>query len=137
MSKICLGNISASMFANDTNITVTGQTVQELQTNLNKNLEIVHHWFLANKLTLSYNKTEYMIIGSRQKILNIQEEPLVSIGNETIKKISKCKTLGIITDDKLLKNAHSSELASVRRLQPIIGFNHRSYRSSLPIVQCQ
>ena len=63
----CLGNASASMFVDDTNITATGQTVQELQTNLNNNLKNVHHWLLANKLTLSYNKTEYMIIGSRQK----------------------------------------------------------------------
>ena len=58
-----------------------GQTVQELQTNLNNNLEKVHQWLLANKLTLSYDKTEYMIIGSRQKIANIQEEPIISIGN--------------------------------------------------------
>ena len=108
----CSGNASASMFADDTNITATGQTVQELQTNLNNNLEKVHHWLLANKLTLSYNKTEYMIIGSRQKILNIQEEPLISIGNETIKKISKCKTLGVIIDDKLLWKDHINEISA-------------------------
>ena len=69
---------SASMFADDTNITATGQTVHELQSNLNNNLEKIHHWLLANKLTLSYNKTEYMIIGSRQKILNIQEERTIN-----------------------------------------------------------
>ena len=108
----CLGNASASMFADDTDITATGQTVQERQTNLNNNLEKVHHWFLANRLTLSYNKTEYMIIGSRQKILNIQEEPLISIGNETIKKISKCKTLGVIIDDKLLWKDHINEISA-------------------------
>ena len=108
----CLGNASASTFADDTNKTATGQTVQELQTNLNNNLEKVHHWLLANKLTLSYNKTEYMIIGSRQKILNIQEEPLISIGNETIKKISKCKTLGVIIDDKLLWKDHINEISA-------------------------
>jgi hypothetical protein len=90
----CLDNASASMFADNTNITATGQTVQQLQSNLNNNLEKVHHWLLANKLTLSYNKTECMIIGSRQKILNIQEEPIISIGNEPVKKINKCKTLG-------------------------------------------
>jgi hypothetical protein len=38
------------MFADDTNITATGQTVQQLQSNLNNNLEKVHHWLLANKL---------------------------------------------------------------------------------------
>ena len=53
-----------------------------------------------------------MIIGSRQKILNIQEEPLISIGNETIKKISKCKTLGVIIDDKLLWKDHINEISA-------------------------
>ena len=50
-----------------TQISATGQTVQELQNNLNNNLEKVHHWLLANKLTLSYNKTEYMIFGQDKK----------------------------------------------------------------------
>ena len=53
-----------------------------------------------------------MIIGSGQKILNIQEEPLISIGNETIKKISKCKTLGVIIDDKLLWKDHINEIST-------------------------
>ena len=95
-----------------TQISATGQTVQELQNNLNNNLEKVHHWLLANKLTLSYNKTEYMIFGSRHKILNIQEEPVISIGIETIKTINKCKTLGVIIDDKLLWKDHINEVCA-------------------------
>ena len=53
-----------------------------------------------------------MIIGSRQKILNIEGEPLISIGNETIKKISKYKTLGVIIDDKLLGKDHINEISA-------------------------
>ena len=87
----CLDNASASIFADDTNITATGQTVQ---------------------LTLSYNKTEYMIFGSRQKVLNIQEQTVISIGNETIKKISKCKTLDVIIDNKLLWKDHINEVCA-------------------------
>jgi hypothetical protein len=47
-----------------------------------------------------------MIIGSRQKILNIQEEPIISIGNEPVNETNKCKTLGVIIDDKLLWKDH-------------------------------
>jgi hypothetical protein len=50
-----------------------------------------------------------MIIGSRQKLSTIQEEPMICIGNETIKKISKCKTLGFIIDDKLLWSDHAHQ----------------------------
>ena len=83
-------------------------------------------WLLANKLTL--DKTEYMIIGSRQKIANIQEEAIISIGNEPIKKISKCKTLGVIIEDKLLWKDHISEvntkvskgLGIMKRIKPFV-----------------
>ena len=46
------------------------------------------------------------------EILNIQEEPLISIGNETIKKISKCKTLGVIIDDKLLWKDYINKISA-------------------------
>ena len=66
----CLTSSSASMFANDTNISTNGKTNDELQERINVDLENVHQWLLANKLTLSKDKTEYMIISSRQRISN-------------------------------------------------------------------
>ena len=58
----CLMASTPAMYADDTNITVVGKTGEE----------IIHKWLLANKLTLNVNKTEYkteyMIIGSRQKL---------------------------------------------------------------------
>jgi hypothetical protein len=41
------------------------------QERINVDLENVHQWLLANKLTLNKDKTEYMIIGSRQRISNL------------------------------------------------------------------
>jgi hypothetical protein len=52
------------MFADDTNISSCGANVHEIYERLNENLEKVHQWLLANKLTLNSEKTEYMIIGS-------------------------------------------------------------------------
>ena len=34
-------------------------------------LEKVHQWLLSNKLTLNNEKTEYMIIESKQRLTNI------------------------------------------------------------------
>lgn len=53
------------MFADDTNLKTSGKTVKELESLLNISLEKVHQWLCSNKLTLSKDKTEY-IIGSRQ-----------------------------------------------------------------------
>ena len=53
------------MFADDTHLTVEGQSYVEVETKQNDNLERIHRWLVANKLTLNVKKCEYMIIGSR------------------------------------------------------------------------
>ena len=55
------------MFADDTNLTASGNTSPELYSKLNNDSENMHQWLLADKLTLYTSNTEYMIIGSRQK----------------------------------------------------------------------
>ena len=63
----CLKSTSASMFADDTNLTASGDAISELHNKLNNDLENIHQWLLANKLILNTSKTEYMTVGSRQK----------------------------------------------------------------------
>ena len=56
----CLSSSNASMFADDTNISTCGKSVTEIQEHLNHDLENIHQWLLANKLTLIKKKTKYM-----------------------------------------------------------------------------
>ena len=100
----CLTSSSTSMFADDTNISTQGTTEHEIQERLNADLENVHQWLVANKLTLSKQKTEYMIIGSRQRISNIITDPKIELGESVIKRVNKSKTLGIIIDEHLSWN---------------------------------
>jgi hypothetical protein len=58
-------------------ISTHGDTGNETQERLNADLENVHQWLLANKLTLNKQKTEYMIIGSRQRISNRIGDPKI------------------------------------------------------------
>ncbi len=71
------------MFADDTNISTNGKTNDELQERINVDLENVHQWLLANKLTLNKDKTEYMIIGSRQRISNLTD-PKIGLDESVI-----------------------------------------------------
>ena len=41
------------MYADDTNVTVVGKTGEEIEKSLNSELENIHKWLLANKLTLN------------------------------------------------------------------------------------
>ncbi|CAB4029432.1 Hypothetical predicted protein, partial [Paramuricea clavata] len=86
----------------DTNITTKGSNVEDIQTRLNDDLEQIHQWLLANKLTLNKDKTEYMIIGSRQRLSKIETDPVIELGETKIKRVKYSKTLGIIIDDQLL-----------------------------------
>ncbi len=100
----CLTSSSASMFADDTNISTNGKTNDELQERINVGLENVHQWLLPYKLTLNRDKTEYMIIGSRQRISNLITDPKIELGESVIKRVHKSKTLGVIIDEHLLWN---------------------------------
>ena len=108
----CLSSsTSVSMFADDTNISSCGANVHEINERLNENLEKVHQWLLANKLTLNSEKTEYMIIGSKQRLANIINDPQIELGEATIKQVNKSKTLGVVIDDHLTWNTQIDNIA--------------------------
>jgi hypothetical protein len=56
------------------NLTASGSTSTELYNKLYNDLENIHQWLLASKLTLNTSKTEYMIVGSRQRLGKIDDE---------------------------------------------------------------
>ena len=47
-------------------------------------------------------KTEYMIIGSRQSLSNIETNLKIELGESKIRRVKYSKTLDIIIDDQLL-----------------------------------
>ena len=77
---------------------------KEIQERLNADLENVHQWLVAHKRTLNKQKTEYMIIGSRQRISNIVNDPKIELGESVIKRVNESKTLGIVIDEHLSWN---------------------------------
>jgi hypothetical protein len=42
-----------------------------------------------------------MLIGSRQRLAGIDNEPTINIGGENLRRISKTKSLGILIDENL------------------------------------
>ena len=61
---------------------MSGISNHGLQTILNSELNNIHQWLVANKLTLYVDKTEYMIIGTRQKLNNLPHDMEVHIGEK-------------------------------------------------------
>jgi len=72
------------MYADDTHITYAGVDVNLMQSNLNHDLDNLNKWLISNKLTLNSAKTEFMLIGSRQKLSTLSNPLELSIDNVPI-----------------------------------------------------
>ena len=81
------------MYADNTSITCAGSDVHEFNKCINLDLERIHLWLAANKLTLNLTKTEFLLIGSKQRLLNFTANPIATISQFPIKQVSTCKIL--------------------------------------------
>jgi hypothetical protein len=87
------------MFADDTNLSCKGQLSADIEYKLNFDLDNIQKWLISNKLTLNLTKTEYMLIGSQQRLDKILETPNILYGERQIKRVREKTVLGFIIDD--------------------------------------
>ena len=85
----CLSNREPRMYADDTHLSYEGYFVDNLQLYLNLDLENVHNWLRANKITLNMTKTEFMLIGSRQRLSTLTDSPTITINDKQVSQVNK------------------------------------------------
>jgi len=78
---------------------------------INLDLERIRVWLAANNRTLSMTKTEFLLIGSKQRLLNSTANPTATINQFPIKQVSTVKSLGVHIDEHLTWECHINELA--------------------------
>ena len=125
----CLSKTKPRLFADDTNLTASGNSIPRLETAVNSDLENLRKWLIANRLTLNVAKTEFMLIGSKQMIKCISDLQLnVIIENKPVKRVIECKTHEVTLDQHLslksntenICNKTTSEISALRRLKEFI-----------------
>ena len=77
------------LFADDTNVFISGKTIENLTQIMNNELEKLAKWLQVNKLSLNADKTHYMIFSSVDAITNIV------INDAIIKRVYKTKFWGL------------------------------------------
>ena len=107
----CLSQATSRLFADDTNLTVAGETIREVELAMNNDLARLKEWLLANKLSLNVAKTEFMLIGSDYKIYNLVTQPNIKIDQTKIKQVYNSRVLGVVITNKLKWNKHIDTVA--------------------------
>ena len=79
----CLIKTKPCLFAGDTNLTASGDLIQDVQAAVNSDLENLRKWLIANKLSLNVAKTEFMLISSKRMLKKIPDpHPNIFIENK-------------------------------------------------------
>ena len=106
----CLSNCEPRRYADDTHFTYAGDCVNNLQLYLNQDLDNVHNWLRANKLTLNMTKNEFLLIGSRQRLSTLTDSPTITINDNQVSQVTTAKSLGVTIDNKLDWSSHIDKL---------------------------
>ena len=124
----CISHCQPRMYADDTHLTFASDNVDSINHFLNQDLVNVKEWLNANKLTLNTSKTEFMLIGSRQRLMTVETVPSLTINGASIKQVSSTKSLGVLIDESLSWNAHidklskkiASGIGALKRIRPFV-----------------
>ena len=109
--KIRVHNISYQKFADDTILHKASQPTefQCLLSDFESCFLSVKAWMLSNKLKLNDEKTEAMLVGSRQAI-NLTDAESIQIGGKNILLNPHVKNLGVFLDNTLSMEQRISHL---------------------------
>ena len=105
--------LSAVMFADDTNLFLSDKSIDSLFTKMNSELLKVSTWFKANKLSLNISKTKFSIFHPSSKRRFIPTElPILKIDDVHITRDPVTKFLGVLIDENLSWKAQIANVAS-------------------------
>ena len=93
---------SCEMYADDSCISVTGDDTAVIKAQLEENAQLISTWLQVNRLALSPEKTEFMLVGGkRESKITRNEQHTITVGGNEINQKSYIKLLGIILDNDL------------------------------------
>ena len=125
----CLNSTKPRMFVDDTNISSSGNCIDDVENAVKSDLQNLRKWLMANKLSLNVAKTEFQIIGTKQNLKNILgQKPNIHILDCPIKQVVQCKSLGVILDENLswksntnaIRKKISSGIYALKRKKPFV-----------------
>lgn len=96
-------------FADDLMVLIEGNSRAELERNANKALQITANWCKRNKLSISHNKTGYLML---KGFLDFKRNPTIKINGLAVKRFESMRHLGVWLDEKLSFSNHVEQVHS-------------------------
>ena len=99
-----LGPASSILYADDASIYNSGSNLAEVQSSLQRYVDLAIEWLHANKLHVNNDKSTSMLLGTRQRINNLDLH--VKIENTSLETCNNSRLLGVVIDNCLSWNDH-------------------------------
>ena len=104
-------------FADDTNIAVKDKNLKILTDTMNTELEKINNWYIANKLTLNFDKTSAILFSNSKNAQLSCPDVYFKFGSsktkiERIKETESVRFLGVWLDTKLAFNDYHKKICN-------------------------
>ena len=109
------------LFADDTNVFMSGNDINEIVDKMNIELISVVEWLKANRLSLNIDKTKYMVFLPRKQ--TISNNVSIKLSGHAI-EVTKIKFLGVILDNKLNFKEHITYIC--KKISKSIGILYKA-----------
>ena len=125
--QTCLQKGKVLMFADDTTIFFQYQCLSELTLTANTQLENVNKWLFANKLSLSINKTNYIIFQTPRCKQSTKQLNII-LNNHALQRVCDTKFLDVVIHEHLswkpymeyLLKKISSSIYCIKEIKPFL-----------------
>ena len=91
------------LFADDTNLFISGIDICALNNKCNYCIETLNQWFIANRLHMNVDKTNIMVFPKTKS-----RDICVKLNEMNIENVHQCQCLGIYVDDMLTWSINQS-----------------------------
>ena len=107
---------SIHMYADDTTVSVSGKSKEEIEAKLIQALSETSTWIRKNRLMLNSNKTKVMLLGSKQRFCSIPDQHLsIKLHGQVVECVNEFKCLGVVIDNCLDFKKHVDYISKTIR----------------------
>ena len=112
--------LTSWLFADDTSLAKSSKSFHVLQQEMNREIDKVQNWLLANKLSVHYgSKTQYILFIPPSKVKERPSNFTLNMGCHEIEQTSFYKYLGVLIDENLSWRPQIDKICS--RLSSVCG----------------